>query len=243
MTIKNYYIKNNYKVTNKINMTYDDNRDTQYWFEKQRSSQVFQWQVYEYASRFCNSNTRVVDVGCGTAFKLVNIIGKITGNIVGIDQLSPIESCNMNYTIGSFYADNFENPSLDYKEFVTNPDIIICSDVIEHIVDPDILLNFIKLLATSSTRIIISTPNRDRLRGTECTESLKPEHVREWNFEEFSCYLQNSNFKIFNHFHQSPLKFNPQSSKLYLRILFKQMFGMNGQCFKYNQIVDCKVIN
>ena len=242
MSTKNYCIKSNYKVVNNINKTFDENRTSNYWTEREKTARVFQWHVYEYASRFCGPNTSVIDVGCGTAFKLVNIIGRITPHIVGIDQSAPIESCNNKYSTGAFYSDNFESPSLDYLDLLKRPDIIICSDVIEHIVDPDILLDFIKVLAAESTRIIFSTPDRDRLRGTNCTESLKPEHVREWNFEELSCYLENSNFRVLNHFHQVPLKANINTFKLYLRLFFKQLFGLNGQSFKYNQIVNCKVI-
>jgi 2-polyprenyl-3-methyl-5-hydroxy-6-metoxy-1,4-benzoquinol methylase len=110
---------------------------------------------------------------------LVNIIGRITPHIVEIDQSAPIESCNNKYSTGAFYSDNYESPSLDYLDLLKRPDIIICSDVIEHIVDPDILHDFIKVLAAESKRIIFSTPDRDRLRGTNCTESLKPKHIRE----------------------------------------------------------------
>lgn len=93
----------------------------------------------------------------------MELLYPICNDVVGIDQPQVIRYCNEKFkdTKAQFVADNFEDPSYH----PTNPfDLIICSDVIEHIEDPDILLNYIKSFAGKETYIIISTPERDILR-------------------------------------------------------------------------------
>lgn len=80
--------------------------------------------------------------------------------------------------------------------------MIICSDVIEHLVDPDILLSFLE--KSNFKFLILSTPERDSVQmkqrgllwdGPPVNEA----HVREWNFEEFEQYISYK-FKIIDHF-------------------------------------------
>jgi hypothetical protein len=93
--------------------------------------------------------------------------------------------------------------SLDLPFF----DILICADVIEHLVDPDELLNWIQNL--NFNYLVISTPDRDKLKlyqwPAEQSQSGPPVnegHIREWNFEEFEAYISQF-FEIKKHFHNS----------------------------------------
>jgi 2-polyprenyl-3-methyl-5-hydroxy-6-metoxy-1,4-benzoquinol methylase len=105
-----------------------------------------------------------MDIGCGVASKLAYLHEQQTDlNFVGIDQPNPIDYCNSVHNFGTWITDNFENPSGILKTVAT-PDLIVCSDVIEHLQDPNILLKYIKDAAKPETLIILSTPNRDRLR-------------------------------------------------------------------------------
>ena len=82
-------------------------------------------------------------------------------------------------------------------------DLIICSDVVEHIVDPDELLNFI--CQFSFKYLVISTPDREKLLYMEYYGSQSQSgppvnfaHVREWSFSEFEQYVGNY-FDIVEH--------------------------------------------
>jgi SAM-dependent methyltransferase len=79
-------------------------------------------------------------------------------------------------------------------------DLIICADVIEHLVDPDVVLRWIRLFSKPTSRIVLSTPERDLRRGRR---SLGPPenlgHVREWNSREFCAYLDSRGFDILQH--------------------------------------------
>ena len=120
-------------------------------------------------------------------------------------------------------------------------DIIICSDVIEHLIDPDLLLNYIKNLSSKNSIIYLSTPDRDRMRGKSCMKSLKKEHIREWNYSEFKAYIADRGFQIIDHIHLKPLKFSFSNFKNYLQILLNKTINFDGKKFKYNQLIVCRV--
>jgi hypothetical protein len=64
-------------------------------------------------------------------------------------------------------------------------DLIICADVLEHLIDPDPAIRLIRRCAHAGTLVLLSTPDRRRRRGRGCMRSDKPEHVREWSRDEF----------------------------------------------------------
>lgn len=90
--------------------------------------------------------------------------------------------------------------SKNFGEYFDNCDVIMSADVIEHIVDPDELINFMKKFDTKY--FLFSTPCRNKLvnafpNGPRTNANGPPNnmmHVREWTFEEFKLYLS----KYFN---------------------------------------------
>jgi 2-polyprenyl-3-methyl-5-hydroxy-6-metoxy-1,4-benzoquinol methylase len=146
-------------------------------------------------------------------------------DVVGIDQPSAIDVCKKRYGNGEFFADNFETPVLKLdKKF----DLIICCDVIEHLMDPDILLNYIKRFSHNDSLIVFSTPERDLLRGPDCMVSEKPEHVREWNHKEFLKYLKSRGFVIEEALFVPTMKFNlSREYILYLKRVLKGIHAFN----------------
>lgn len=235
--MKNYCIKNGYKSYHE-SFAIDKSRKELYWNKYRiRSSSAFQWSVYQYASALIKKwkLKTIVDLGCGSGIKLNKLIAKSATNIIGVDQKSAIEYCKKNHKQGRYYVDDFDNPSLELNE---NIDFIICADVIEHLVDPDVLLDYLKQISNNDTYILFSTPERDLLRGQDCMESTKPEHVREWNSMEFKCYLENSGFSILDHKLEYPLRFTLNNSFLYFTILCRQL--KNNLSFKWTQVVLCR---
>ena len=240
----NYFIRQGYKPfkidTNDVNQTLDENREFKYWDKSRiKLSHNYQWHIYDFAKNYINGKSKILDVGCGTAHKLINILGLITHNIFGVDQKNPVNYCKKTHAIGTFIIDDFENPSLTGMKDV---DLLLCVDVIEHMFNPDILLNYIKKNSNSKTKIIISTPDRDKLRGFDCMESKKPEHIREWNFQEFKNYIENSGLVIEKHFHFPPMRLSFSNIIEYCHHFLNQRKGRkNGKQFAYNQVVVCKL--
>lgn len=118
-------------------------------------------------------------------------------------------------------------------------DLIICSDVIEHVVRPDNLLSYIHSICHKRSQMILSTPDRDRLRGVHNQQSPKPEHIREWNYEELEAFLVSSDYEVTEHFHQFPMCLSRNSWKTFLRTMAKQILKFRHP--KYNQVVLARV--
>jgi len=125
-------------------------------------SSVYQVEVYKFAKKLIKSHSlkSVLDLGCGLGLKLKAFVAPVCNNIVGIDRRKAIEFCQKEHSFGRWYVDDIENSRLKLKKKF---ELIISADVIEHLVDPDHLLNYIKRHADKDTLIIISTPEREKL--------------------------------------------------------------------------------
>ncbi len=234
---KTYFIKKEYKHR-KINKTLDTNRDENYWSNgRHYAAFYYQYYVYKYVRDLMMKKklNSVVDIGCGVATKLMEIVSPLAKEVCGIDQKDAVLYCRRKYknSNAKFLEDNFEKPNLkNYPKF----DIVICCDVIEHLEDPDILLNYIKKFASKDTIIIISTPERDVMRGVDNNMSPQEDHVREWNSKEFKKYVSSSGFKVLNHRKMKCLKFT-----LRYPFIVEYISKFLRKTLKSNQLIVCKI--
>lgn len=237
MEENNFFIKKGYRSC-KDNLISSQKDSKIYWTEERIFFQKYlQYHVYEFAQKIVKENhiKNVIDIGCGLATKLMKLIFPFCQDITGIDLEEAISYCKNKNNAGNFIVDNLENP-------VTNPgvfDLVICADVIEHLLNPDKLLEFIKKVSHKDNFIILSTPERDILRGKDCMASNKPEHIREWNQEEFFAYLTNRGFMILDHKLLPFAKFSLNIKILKLRRIIKKQTGT----VKTVQLVLCKSID
>jgi 2-polyprenyl-3-methyl-5-hydroxy-6-metoxy-1,4-benzoquinol methylase len=112
--------------------------------------------------------------------KLKKLIQPICQDITGIDEPQTIAWCKQHHDFGNWYVDNLEDPKVDLARTF---DLIILADVIEHLVKPNKILAVIKRFAFRDTLILVSTPERDVVRGKkDMGPPQNPLHAREWNF-------------------------------------------------------------
>lgn len=157
-------------------------------FDDRPFKDEFQLEVYQYARQVLDHYgfRRVVDFGCGSGFKLITNF--FDCQTVGI-ELPPILPFLRTKWPGREWH---EAAGLEVAE------LVICSDVIEHIPDPNLLVRMLKDYLPK--RLVISTPERDQLcMGTHDGPPRNLHHVREWNFAEFDAYI-GSLFQIKEHF-------------------------------------------
>jgi hypothetical protein len=143
-----------------------------------------QWQsdVYESSLSFIKkmNGKSVMDVGCGSAFKLVEKFGNY--------ETTGIELSDMCHWLLTKYPTKKWLPFEFAEPRQLQSDLIICSDVIEHVKNPDELMDFLKKI--NFKFLVISTPERNRVRGSR--DFGPPEntsHYREWNDLEFNEYV------------------------------------------------------
>ena len=215
MTDKTYFIKPGY-IENPSPITDDSVSGSNYWNKSRlHYSRYYQYPVYSYAGRIIEEtdSRRVIDVGCGPATKLSMLHRQFPEvDFTGIDLPNSIAFCRQTYNWGTWIADSLESPSeLDRIE---PTDLSICSDVIEHLVDPDQLLTYLRRVTRPGGHIVLSTPERDRLHGSNGMPCPQRFHVREWNYAELQAYLRDRGFTILEHFFAHPMRYGPNYPSL-----------------------------
>jgi SAM-dependent methyltransferase len=228
----NYFIKSEYVVRATRNVT----NESHYWdADRIYTSEFYQYHVYQYAHDLFvqQGMSTVADVGCGVATKLA-MFEDVAARIVGIDKDEAIEYCKENFKapVYDFHIDDLEHP----KVTIDSLDMIICADVIEHLLHPEHLLEYIRHLAAPATYIVLSTPERDLLRGRRCQRSPRKEHVREWNRQELRLLLEHFGFTVLEQFVTWPVKL-AANRLLYPEIIKRYLTGKRAA---YNQIALCR---
>jgi SAM-dependent methyltransferase len=161
------------------------------YFDDSARADEWQLEVYQFAREICDREgfTTVCDVGCGSGFKLLKFFSDLT--TVGVD-LPPTVALLRSKWPQRCWLDSFEAiPAFPI-------DLVIASDVIEHLPNPDDLLHYVEML--HPRYIVLSTPDRNLIRlGTYDGPPANSAHAREWSFAEFDAYVSHY-FDVEDHF-------------------------------------------
>jgi SAM-dependent methyltransferase len=152
---------------------------------------IHQPDVYPFAAHLADrwGCDTILDIGCGRAGKLAPLHERF--HVIGIDIGENLEYCRRTHAFGEWIERDLEVPGeLPIPSEVLSRSLIVCADVIEHLVDPSPLLYELKRLLEHAPMALVSTPERDRARGIDdLGPPGNPHHVREWNRLEFGSLL------------------------------------------------------
>jgi cyclopropane fatty-acyl-phospholipid synthase-like methyltransferase len=151
-------------------------------FDDRQNKDEWQRAVYESAlSLFKKKDGKtIIDLGCGSGYKLIEMFGNYS--TTGIELTTTYNWLIKNYPSRKWLA--VENTVPAQLE----ADMIVCSDVIEHIKNPDEIMDFLKCI--NFRYLVISTPERNSVRGIkDFGPPQNTSHFREWNAEEFKNYI------------------------------------------------------
>ncbi len=195
--MKSYCIREDYVARTEAATFVED--VAEYW-NKQRIASAGRYQHYVYKKAAevvaLSQDRSFADVGCGYPRKTKELILPLTEDITLIDQPSMAGLLARDFPAMKFIPMNLEDENdLSSRKF----DCVVSADVIEHLLDPDRLVAFAGRIVKPGGVIILSTPERDVLRGRGCLSSPNPEHVREWNSAEFMEYLEQSGLEVLEH--------------------------------------------
>jgi hypothetical protein len=152
-------------------------------FDDRDQADLYQDAVYRFARdvSVARGFRRIIDVGCGSAFKLMKYFGGY--DTVGFEIEPALSYLKQTYPIRVWRSAD------DVEAFFG--DLVICSDVIEHLVDPTSLLRTIK--ASPLQMVILSTPALEILAERGQSPRLGPpdnaSHVNEWTTREFGDFV------------------------------------------------------
>lgn len=177
-----YFIKDGY--TSRTDVPYFDDRSLS------NSDVIHQPDAYALAA-FLGERygaKTIIDIGCGSARKLMAMTGFQT---IGVDHGANLEFCRQNFPNATWIAADLETAlDLPLEDSEIKQSIVVCADVIEHLVDPRNLLAMLLKVSRLAKAVIITTPDRDRVRGPgDMGPPANTAHVREWSRPEFEMLL------------------------------------------------------
>ncbi len=173
----------------------------------------YQDAVYRWAARL--AGPVVVDVGCGSGHKLVRHVAPRAGTTIGVDQPSGIAVAAATFPDHRWVAADLDDPAVWEDLRSLRPDLVICSDVIEHVEDPLLLLHRLGALAGAGGRIVLSTPDRTRLERDEpLGPPRNPRHVREWSADELELLVESAGLSVLDRRHFLPRRYSATRTDL-----------------------------
>lgn len=159
---------------------------------------IYQPQVYKSAFELVKKTNAkyLIDIGCGDGGKVAEIKHyKSDCNIILIDHEYIIKNVVKKYTNAQYISADFDIAIPEIDEEILKDAVIVCSDVIEHLAKPEILLEFFFRCKKWVKAIVLSTPDRVEERGYfDYGPPANPYHVREWTQDEFSRLLMDYGF-------------------------------------------------
>lgn len=141
--------------------------------------------VYEFAKHY-SENKSVVDCGCGEGYGS-NVLSRVATSVIGLDiSGSTIEKAIKKYPQPNL---SFQQANLERKIPLQSDsaDVVICSQVIEHLRNPRVLLQEIHRVLKMGGLLIIATPNKNTFSPTG--RELDPYHYIEYTQETFRALL------------------------------------------------------
>ena len=160
------------------------------------TGQVWQPDVYEMAGHIADSvgATRILDIGCGRADKLLRIAERF--ETVGVDLGANLDACIRRAPQRHWLRMDLDQLSYeDLQEYIDEKTVVMCSDVIEHLMQPQVLAGVLAQATLVAAAVIVSTPERVLTRGLKDTGPPKnPCHIREWQIDEFGRFLSRAGF-------------------------------------------------
>lgn len=131
----------------------------------------------------------VVDVGCGSGYKLATYLGEYP--TVGLELPENVPELRLRYPWKRWEVCDLSGPPP-----VAEASVVVCADVIEHLVDPDELLAYLGRIRWRY--LVLSSPARELLRGDPLGPPVNPAHVREWTTRELRAYVGGA-FPVVDH--------------------------------------------
>tara|TARA_Y100001968_G_scaffold228466_1_gene211264 strand:+ start:1694 stop:2392 length:699 start_codon:yes stop_codon:yes gene_type:complete len=209
----------------------------------------------EVVARVPSSVDRVLDVGCGNGMVGASIKNKYPDcKVIGL-EFSKTAADIASHSLDEVWRLNLND--LNPGEIKGDFDLIICADIIEHLLDPE---NFLKILRTkirSNGKAVLSIPNvrhwsvllplliNDRFTYTD-QGLLDKTHVHLFTYTEIKLMLSRCGWEITNtNINRLQQKLNPNMLKELLKMI--SSLGGNEEYSKttieaFQYIIDIKPI-
>jgi len=173
--------------------------------------QIEHRQRYDWAVKYC-VDRRVLDVACGVGYGSEILQTAGAASVVGVDLVFEAISSNREAIGSRGHAQPlFTNADAGRLPFADGSfDVVVSFETIEHLPQPELLLQEIQRVLKSDGVCICSSPNRD-FQPFAGTKELNPFHISEMSFAEFD--------QLFTKYFRIAERFSQTRSEAYLRHL------------------------
>lgn len=173
---------------------YNDRLLPEYFNDTLADAALWQADVYRLAAKLARTvkAKTLVDLGCGRAGKLATYASEF--EIIGYDYGANITHCQQVYPNGQWHTADLEE-SVIAADF--HGSVVICADVIEHLVTPDALIETLRNAVKTAAYVLVSTPDRERLyRDPLHSPPDNQAHVREWSLAELEAWFSDEHLPV-----------------------------------------------
>ncbi|MCR4337194.1 MAG: class I SAM-dependent methyltransferase, partial [Candidatus Omnitrophica bacterium] len=160
-------------------------------FEKERSNWWFQGKrlvVHSLVKKFVGNYQSVLDIGCGTGATLQEFRAK-GKDVYGTDVSEEAIRFSKKRGLENIYQFDFSQEELKEKKF----DLILCLDVLEHIVDDRKVLKNIKNSMHAGSYFLMTVPSFQFLWGAD---DVVLGHQRRYTKREIESLLREADFEL-----------------------------------------------
>ncbi|PIY71572.1 hypothetical protein COY87_05475 [Candidatus Roizmanbacteria bacterium CG_4_10_14_0_8_um_filter_33_9] len=186
------------------------------YFHDEETNTVWQPDVYELAYTLAKRSGAkyIIDIGSGNGEKLIKLSKDF--HIICIDHGANLEILKKNIPKAQYIDINLENEKPVLDDAILLISVVICSDVIEHLIKPDILLYYLSKISYKSHYLLLSTPDRNKLYPTSVGPPINSSHVREWTLEELEALIKEEGFNQYMIGHTVSNNFNNNKNTILL---------------------------
>ena len=167
------------------------------YFDDDLGGVIWQPDVYADASRIAArvGAQRIIDVGAGDGTKLAVLHPAFA--LIGIDFGANVDRSETRFPFITWRDHDLDtNEPLPVTPEEFDRAVVVCSDVIEHLRAPELLLEKLKGALQYVDAVLISTPERELWHGVRTGGPPRNRHhVREWSIREFGGLLRASGFE------------------------------------------------
>ena len=156
--VERWCVKPGYRE-NPAPRSFDREQGALYWTEERlAAASFFQYPVYLLCRDLLRSRgaRSFLDVGSGPGTKLAELIAPLCSDLVLVDQPSSREIVARELPSRVFHGADLDALDLDLGRGF---DLIVCADVLEHLVDPWSVVRDLRRIAQAETRLAVSIPS------------------------------------------------------------------------------------
>jgi SAM-dependent methyltransferase len=183
--------------------TLPDVPEENYWFRRHLA--VYEWVAERSWGR------RVVDLACGEGYGS-QVLSRTAATVIGVDaNPEAFEHARRKYTTDRVI---FERDMIE--RWTGDVDCVVFLQTIEHVQDPDAVLEHIREVVGPGGIAFVSTPNLLTLAPEGAEKSENPWHIKEYRAAEFRelCARHFGDVDVFGLFHARKLALHALALKL-----------------------------